>query len=180
MKTTLLAIVLAFGVATVQESTQPASKLEQHDWLQQLVGEWTLTSEAVVGPDTDPETWKSAETVRAIGDLWVVAEGTIDLDATPFTWIMTLGYDPSKGAFVGSWIDTMQPTMWSYVGHLDESKRILTLEAEGPSIEDPSKTGKYRDQIELLSSDHKRTTSSALGDDGTWTTFMTVDAHRVK
>ena len=70
--------------------------------------------------------------------------------------------------------------MWSYVGHLDASKRVLTLEAEGPSFEDPSKTAKYRDQIELVGSDLKRTTSSVLGGDGNWTTFMTVEARRVK
>ncbi len=92
---------------------------------------------------------------------------------------MTLGYDPNKETFVGSWIDTMQTTMWTYVGHLSESKRVLTLEAEGPSFEDPSKTARYRDEIVLISSEEKRTTSSVLGEDGNWTTFMTVNARRV-
>jgi hypothetical protein len=93
---------------------------------------------------------------------------------------MTLGYDPNKDAFVGTWIDTIQTTMWSYVGQLDESKRVLTLEAEGPSFGDPGKTAKYRDQIELIGPEQKTMTSSVLGEDGNWTTFMKVAARRVK
>ena len=131
-------------------------------------------------PDGATIAWDSEESIRLIGDLWIVAEGTADGDGQPFVSFMTLGYDSNKEAFVGTWIDTMQTTMWSYVGQLDESKRVLTLEAEGPSFGDPSTTTRYRDQIELVSSDVKRTTSSVLGEDGSWKTFMTMEAHRGK
>ena len=100
-----------------------------------------------------------------------MAEGTADGDGQPFVSIMTLGYDPIKEAFIGCWIDTMQTTMWTYVGQLDESRRILTLEAEGPSLADATATTKYRDQIELVSPKLKRTTSSMLGEDGNWNTL---------
>ena len=180
MKILLTFSLLTLCTFTAQESMQPTNKLEQHEWLQQLVGEWNVCSEAIMEPGGDPMTWESKESTRSIGGLWIVAEGTADNDGQPFTSLMTLGYDPNKEAFVGTWIDTMQTTMWSYVGHLDESKRVLTLEAEGPSFGDPSKTAKYRDQIELIDSDEKKTVSSVLGEDGSWTTFMTVEARRVK
>ena len=183
MKTMLALSLLTLCAFTAQETMQPKEEkleLEQHEWLQQLVGEWSVSSEAILEPGGDPMTWESEESARSIGGLWVVTEGAAEYDGEPFVWIMTLGYDPNKGAFVGTWIDTMQTTMWSYVGQLDEAKRVLTLEAEGPAFDDPGKTARYRDRIELVGSDEKRTTSSVLGEDGAWTTFMTVEARRVK
>jgi hypothetical protein len=180
MKALLTVALLTLGTFTAREAVQSTNKLDQHEWLQQLVGEWSLSSEAIVEPGSDATTWESKESIRAIGALWIVAETTAETDGEAFTSLLTVGYDPRKETFVGSWIDTLQTTMWSYVGQLDEAQRILTLEAEGPSLTDAGKTGKYRDRIEFVSPDHKRTTSTALGDDGNWTVFMTVDARRVK
>ncbi len=180
MKILLTLSLLILCTFTAQEAMQPTNKLEQHEWLQQLVGEWNVSSKAIMEPGGDSTTWESKESIRSIGGLWIVAEGTADNDGQPFTSLMTLGYDPNKEAFVGSWIDTIQTTMWSFGGHLDASKRVLTLEAEGQSFGDPSKTAEYRDQIELVGPDQKTTTSSVLGEDGNWTTFMTVEARRVK
>ena len=180
MKILLSLALFTLCTFAAQETTRPTNPLEQHAWLQQLVGEWEVSINAVMEPGAEPVIWKSRESTRSIGDLWVVAEGSMDDGGEPFTSLMTLGYDPNKKAFVGTWIDTIQPVMWSYVGHLDEAKRVLTLEAEGPHYEDPSKTAKYRDQIEVVSPDEKKLNSSMLGEDGKWTTFMTSTARRVK
>lgn len=170
--------LLALGAFTAQEAVQPTSKLEQHEWLQQLVGEWTVSSEAAAGGES--AAWESTESIRSIGGLWIVAEGTADDAGQPFTSLLTLGYDPNKEAFVGTWIDSIQTTLWTCTGHLDESRRTLTLEAEGPGFSDPTRTSRYRDQIELVGPDEKRMISSVLGDDGAWATYMTVSGRRVK
>ncbi len=186
MKTLLaLALVILLSILSIrsfaaQEALQPAAALEQHEWLQQLVGEWEFTSEAIAEPGTEAVVWKSRESSRSIGGLWIVSEGTADSDGETFTSLMTIGYDANKETFVGSWIDSIQTTMWTYVGSLDDSKRILTLEATGPSMDDPNKTTEYRDQIELIGKDKKRLTSSALAKDGTWTVYMAGEAVRVK
>jgi hypothetical protein len=180
MKILLGLALLTFCMLPAQEEMQPGSPLEQHEWLQRLVGEWTVSLDTVTEPGGDSTSPETRESIRSIGGLWIVAEGTADYDGKPFTSLLTLGYDPAKKAFVGTWIDTLQTTMWSYVGHLDESKRVLTLEAEGPSFGDPDKTAKYRDQIELVGTDRKTMSSSMLGEDGNWMTYMTAEGRRVK
>ena len=158
----------------------PAPRVEQHAWLQQLVGEWTMKAEATMGPGTEPMLMESTESVRSIGGLWVVGEGQASFDGTPFTSLLTLGYDPAQRAFVGTWVDTMQAHMWTYVGKLDDSKKVLTLAAEGPSFDDPTRTSKYRDAIEIVGPDHRVLTSSVQRPDGQWTTFMRADYRRKK
>jgi hypothetical protein len=76
MKTLIVLSLLTLCAFTAQETMQPTNKLEQHEWLRQLVGEWSVSSEAVVEPGGDPMTWESTESVRSIGGLWIVAEGT--------------------------------------------------------------------------------------------------------
>jgi hypothetical protein len=177
----ILAFVLLLPlVASVPQDPAPAQPTEHHKWLHDLVGQWTAKSEMSMGPGTEPMRMESSETVRSIGGLWIQAEGTATMNGQPFTTVMTLGYDANKGAFVGTWIDTMQTHMWVYRGTLDDAKKVLTLEAEGPSFTDPKKLAKYRDTIEMKSKDHRTLTSSLLGDDGKWTSFMTAHYHRKK
>ena len=52
----------------------------------------------------------------------------------PATTLMTLGYDPEKKRFVGTWIGSMMTHLWIYDGALDAAGKVLTLDAEGPSF----------------------------------------------
>lgn len=156
----------------------PPTRTEQHDWLQQLVGEWTVSIQGMAEAGMEPTQSEHTESVRPVGELWIVGEGSASFGGKSFTSVMTLGYDSQKQRFVGTWVDTMLTHMWVYTGHLDEAKRVLTLEADGPRFDDPTKTAKYRDTIELVSPDHKVLTSSMQTDDGSWTTFMRADYRR--
>ena len=93
--------------------------------------------------------------------------------------MLTLGYDMEEKVFVGSWVDSVQSRMWTYRGTLDEARRALTLEAEGPSLTKPGEDASYRDVIELVDADHKRMTSFLL--EGTeWVEYMTANFTRTK
>src|SRR5262245_12668838 len=114
----------------------------EHKWLQQLVGEWTYLSEARE-PGKDPVKAAGTERVRSLGDVWVVGEGEGEMPGGGRgRSIVTLGYDPARKRFVGTWVGSMMANMWVYDGWLDASRNVLTLESEGPSMSGEG-TAKY-------------------------------------
>ncbi len=74
----------------------------------------------------------------------------------------------------------MMTHLWVYDGALDAAQRVLTLDAEGPSMAAEGKMAKYKDVIEFKSDDHRVLTSHMLGDDGKWHLFMTANYRRNK
>jgi hypothetical protein len=156
----------------------PAAQKE-HEWLQQLVGEWTSELTCSMGPDQPPSITSGTETVRSLGGLWIVGDGTGETPGgTPMTSVITLGFDPAKGRFVGTFVASMMTMIWHYEGALDTDGRTLTLDTEGPSFTGDGTTSKYRDIVTIESRDHRTMTSQVLGADGGWTRFMTAHYRR--
>jgi hypothetical protein len=170
--------------AKTQQEPTPMMKPEpqkEHQWLQKLVGEWTQESEAAMGPDKPTEKWVGTESVRSLGGIWILAEGQGEMPGGgTMTSIITLGYDPQKKRFVGTFIASMMTYLWVYDGELDAAGRVLTLNAEGPDFAVEGKMAKYRDVIEFKTDDHRVLTSHVLGDDGNWQEFMRADYRRKK
>jgi hypothetical protein len=152
---------------------------QEHQWLEKLVGEWTWESEAPMEPGQPPSKFTGTESVRSLGGVWTVGEGRGDGEGDDTT-IMTLGYDPAKQRFVGTFMGSMMTNLWIYEGELDPESKVLTLDAEGPSFVDAGKTAKYKDRMEIKSDDHRVLTSHYLGDDGEWHEFMTAHYYRKK
>ena len=166
--------------ATKAEQGQPSVPMQEapqkeHRWLQKLVGEWTYETAA---GDTGKKS-TGTESVRALGGLWVLAEGQGEMpDGAPASTLMTLGYDPQKKRFVGTWIGSMMTHLWVYDGELDAAEQMLTLNSEGPSMTGDGTTARYQDVIELKSADHRVLTARVQGADGSWQQFMTVEYRR--
>jgi hypothetical protein len=166
---------------TQQEQAMHAAPQKEHQWLQKLVGEWTCETETNMGADRPPEKTTGTESVRSLGGLWIVAEGQGEMPGCgEATTMMTIGYDPQKQRYIGSWVGSMMSYLWLYDGELDAAKNVLILNSEGLSMTDEGKIGKYRDVIEFKSDDRRVMTSHFLGDDGQWHQFMTVDYQRQK
>jgi uncharacterized protein DUF1579 len=154
---------------------------KEHEWLQQLVGEWTSEAEAPMEPGKPPQTFTGTETVRSLGGLWIVAEGQGEMPGGgAMTTVMTLGYDPQRKRYLGTFIGSMMTHLWVYDGALDAGARVLTLDTEGPSMAGDGRIAKYQDAIELKSRDHRVLTSRMLGEDGTWHPVMTAHYRRRK
>jgi hypothetical protein len=158
-----------------------AEPQEEHRWLERLVGEWTYESEAPMAPDQPPAKHTGTESVRSLGGVWVLCEGRSEAGGEPGepgTTIMTLGYDPAKKRYVGTFIGSMMTNLWLYEGEMDPSGKVLTLDTEGPSFTGDGKMAKYKDRIEIRSDDHRILTSHVLDDDGKWQQFMTAHYRR--
>jgi hypothetical protein len=159
-----------------------AKAQQEHIWLQQMLGDWTLTGECDMGPDQPASQTTGTEHVRGLGELWVVCEGQGEMPGSADTgyMLMTLGYDTDKKKFVGSWAGSMMPGMFFYEGQLDAAKKVLTLKTEGPSFTGDGTTAKYQDVITLHSKDERTLHSQTLQADGSWKRFMTATYRRVK
>jgi len=154
---------------------------EHHKLLDRLVGEWlyvTSTGHESYDPDDPLKRW--TEKVRSVGGFWVVCEGQGNMgDGKPATMIMTLGYDPRLGHYVGSWIGSMMDKFWIYKGWLEDKGQTLVLEAEGPSMKDPSRTEIYRDVIHFIDDDTRTFSGSVRQPDGSFKTFMKSESKRI-
>jgi hypothetical protein len=151
----------------------------EHRWLDRLVGEWTYAAEARMGPDEPPLQATGTESVRSLGGLWVVAEGKGEMPGGgAATTLMTLGYDPKAGRYVGSWVGSMMTHLWLYDCSMDPGGTRLTLAADGPSMRGDGTLSRYEDILEIVSDDHRRMRSRVRGEDGGWNEFMVADYRR--
>jgi hypothetical protein len=147
----------------------PAKPRKEHEWLHQLVGEWTWESEGHHG----------TETVRSLGGIWIVAEGHGNAaDGTASTSVMTLGYSAEKNKYVGTFIASMMTDFWLYEGFIDRDSNALVLDTEGPSVADPSRRARYKDTIRIIDKDNRVMSSSYQGESGAWLEFMTLRYRR--
>jgi Protein of unknown function (DUF1579) len=173
-----MAVVLAVGaLARAEDAPKMPAPQKEHEWLKQLEGEWETEAEMVTEPGKPPVKSKGTESVRSLGGFWSVAEMKGDCLGVPVTGLMTLGYDAQKKKYVGTWVCSVCDWLWKYEGTVNG--QVLTLECEGPNPE-TGKLVKMRDVIEIKDKDHKVLTSSMLGEDGKWVTFMTMTARRKK
>lgn len=170
-----LAAVVASPATPCPFTAEPQA---EHRWLQRLVGEWTSEVQAIMEPGQPPATMRGTESVRSLGGLWVMGEGHGGAaDGEPMTSIITLGFDPAKGRFVGSFVASMMTHQWLYEGTLDGN--VLTLDTEGPDFSAEGRTARYQDIVEVVDDDHRMLRSRMLGQDGQWREVMTAHYRRV-
>ncbi|GAA0843179.1 DUF1579 domain-containing protein [Cupriavidus pauculus] len=158
----------------------------EHRWLHKLVGKWIGEGEAQMGPDTPAQAWKIPEEVSQIGDLWVQGRSEGDFPGcAAATTVMTLGYDPSRKHFVGTFVGSMMTHMWIYEGDLEADGKTLTMRADGPSFTPDGnivegKMAKYRDVVAFEDDDTRTLTSFMQTDDGQWMQIMQARYRRQK
>jgi hypothetical protein len=177
----LLSTMVVFSTAALaQELPKPPGPEKEHQWLEQFVGEWSTESKAEMGPGQPPLECTGTIHSRRIGGLWVLNEMKGEVAGTSMVGIQTIGYDPGKKRYVGTWVDSMVNYLWQYEGTVDETGKVLTLDAEGPNFMADGKLAKFRDIYAFKSADEMAISSQMLGKDGKWVTFMSGTAKRAK
>lgn len=152
---------------------------KENEWLQKFVGTWESEVEIYMEPGKEPMKSKGSEVARMIGGFWLLSEVNAEMMGTPFTGIMTLGYDAKSQKYVGTWVDSMAGYLWKYEGSVDETGKILTMETEGPCpMMGPGKMFMFKEVTEFKSPDERVFSSSIKMEDGKWVTMMTGKAHR--
>ena len=154
-------------------SEQPpyAQPTPEHRWLQQLEGTWKFVGECKTPEGSSKQ--EGTQTIRRFGELWTLFEADTKMDQEPMQSIITLGFDPAKGKFVGSFVATMMSSFWTYEGTLDAAKKVLPLNSEGPRMDGKPGSAQYQDEIEIVSKDEYIFRARLQQDDGTWIEFMT-------
>ncbi|HEV7309863.1 DUF1579 domain-containing protein [Ensifer sp.] len=150
---------------------------EAHRWLEQILGDWQVQTS---GPDGKPDgsgDW--TEHVRSLQGMWVVCEGQGTMPDGSFgQTLMTLGFRPETGRYVGTWVGSMMPHMWLYDGELDADGTSLALYCDGPDFENPGRTARYRDVITLMDHSRRRLKAEVQTSDGRWKHMMTAQYQR--
>jgi surface antigen len=153
-----------------------AELTEEHAFLQKLIGTWEVDA---ADPDgkIDHGTW--TETVRSLHGLWFLCEGegTMPGGGAAAT-LLTLGYDPDKRKYTGTWVGSMMNHMWAYEGALDHTGRTLLLDTSGPDFEHEGQSASYREAITLINDNERTFTSSVRQPDGSWKEFMIANYRR--
>lgn len=176
----MIVAALAIAGAAASAGEPPGRQSEEStEFLERLVGEWSVVAETVLGPGQEPVRSESRVVARLLGGQWLVAEGSgTTPDGRPVTSILTLGYDPAEQRFIGTWISSMQAHLWQYTGRLDHAGTVLTLETEGPILGDPTRSTRYREVIEVEDADRHVIRSMILGPDGEWFEFARAEYRR--
>ncbi len=152
-------------------ATKPVA---EHEWLNQLLGEWDVKTEMRMGPDQPMQTGTGTEKVTSLGGLWAYTEGEGTMpDGNKMKYFQTLGYDVSFKEYRGGWFADVSSHLWKYVGEMSPDGKKLKLTCEGPHMEKDGETAMYEDTIELVDENTRTLTSRGQDDEGNWMVFMT-------
>ena len=166
--------------AVAQEFPQFPQPTDEHKWLEQFAGNWATTAKSEEAPGVPAMTCEGTIKSRMLGGFFVVNEMKNKDDGKEIEAIQTIGYDPQKKKYIGTYVDSMMSHMWIYEGTVDETGKILTLEAEGPNMMEPGKTAMFRDIYEFKSKDEIVATAQYQDAEGNWVTMMKGTSKRVK
>jgi Protein of unknown function (DUF1579) len=129
-------------------------------------------------PALPPMRTTGKEHARMLGGFWLVTEAVSESTEMPCSNIITLGYHPGKGKYIGSCVDTMMSHLWLYEGAAEGNKLVLSTYGECP--DKPGPVRQFREIMHLVDTNHKLYTSEILQDDGSWQTCLTIHSRRLK
>ena len=168
---------------TQEIETQPESGTKpepQHEWLQQLVGEWKTETEMAMGPGEPIQTFHGTESVKSLGGLWAMGEGKGPMpDGSEATTYYAIGWDVTLKEYRGCYFGSMSSHLWKYEGEMSEDQKTLTLNCVGPSFTKDGEMANYRDVIEIIDENYRTLTGHCEDDNGEWQQLMKMHIRRI-
>lgn len=172
----LLVCLCALPVAA-QELPELPGPVPEHDFLKRFVGQWTSNSVCETGPNQPSIMCEGEMNCRMLGEFWMISESSSSMMDMQVQAVMTIGYDPEKKKYVGTWVDSAFNRLWNYEGTVTGD--TLTLDAQGPNFITGEQNIRYQDIYSFKSADEIEVTSK-MQIDGDWVTFVRGTAKRVK
>ena len=103
----------------------------EHQKLHATAGTWDAVLEST-GPDGKPQVSKGVSENRvALGGFWMIDDFHADWNGMKFQGQGVTGFDPLKGKYVGTWIDSMMPHLMVLEGSYDKAGKVLTMSGTG-------------------------------------------------
>ncbi|WP_422928673.1 DUF1579 domain-containing protein [Singulisphaera sp. PoT] len=129
------------NVAGAQEEMPIPKPTAEHKILATEEGTWDADIKSYPnGPDSQPMASKGVEVNTVLtGGLWVASTFRSDFGGMPFEGRGQFGYDPAKKKYVGTWIDSMSPSLSVLEGSYDAKTKTLTFTGDGVCPIDGSK-----------------------------------------
>ena len=126
--TTCLAMIGLAGMIFAQPPGMPQPSPE-HGYFKKMVGTWDCTMK--MGPQES----KATARYRMIGGFWLVGNFNGDIQGMKFEGHETMGWDPKKKKYVGTWMDSMSPYGMNMESELDSSKKTMTATGDAMNME---------------------------------------------
>lgn len=189
MKRALLAFTAVVAVAGLvwagqdmggkeQEPPQGMKPGKEHEFLKDMEGTWDAEMKFQI-PGAAEQTSKGTETVVLVGGFWAVFDIKFaDMMGGPWHGHGTIGYDPVKKKYVGSFVHSMAPFMSIGEGTADAGGKTMTMswDGVGPSGE----SEKMREVFEMKDKDNAVMTMYGAGPDGKEMKHFTMTYKRKK
>jgi len=129
----IVAAAACFGTARGQDAGQPVKLTPEHKALANDVGVWDADMFVYVPGMKEPiAAGHGVETKTLLsGGLWALSEFKGDFAAVPYEGRGQIGFDPAKGKYVSSWIDSASAKLLVQEGTYDEKTKTVTMIGEG-------------------------------------------------
>jgi hypothetical protein len=136
--------VSTFGVGSlaIAQGDHPVpSQTAEHKLLAADEGTWDAAIKSFPnGPDSEAMVSHGVEINTVVsGGLWVASTFRADFGGMTFEGRGQFGYDPAQKKYVGTWIDSMSPSLSVLEGFYDAKTKTLTYTGEGVCPKDGSK-----------------------------------------
>lgn len=181
-RTSIVLATLLFGIISCSKPGPEPPRLggasltevgAEHGTLQTLVGEWTAVSEMPATSGQPTTTGEASVSIRPIGDLWISAEFAGTHAGGEYRGVLTLGFDPRKGSYVGTYVDDTCNHLWIYEGSMNADGAILTLYAEAPVVAEVEGTTRVREVYDFRQPDRVEV-RSYTENGGRWELYQTL------
>ena len=122
-----------FGITAVAAAQEmPAKPTAEHKIVTADEGTWDATVKSYNGPDSEPMVSKGVEVNTVVtGGLWLSSVFKADFGGMAFEGHGQFGYDPTRKKYVGTWIDSMSPSLIVLEGTYNPDTKTMTYTGDG-------------------------------------------------